>query len=259
VSVPIFTPRDDLLAPADHARGPWDPGAQHGGAPSALLVRAVERVAPDGLRVARLTVEFLGAVPLAPVRTEAAIVRPGRRFAIAEAELAAADGRALCRARAMLLRRDAEPPTPDAGALAPPLAAGPGAADGHPFPMLEGEGFGTTALELRRAAGTRPGPMTVWFRLRRPLVAGEEPSPAQRAAAVADFGNGISAEVDWDRWLFVNTDLTVHLVREPRGEWLALAARTRLDPGGAGLATSVLHDEDGPVGTGAQSLFVSGR
>ncbi len=256
---PIFAPEGDLLVPAGHARGPWDPGAQHGGAPAALIVRAVERIAPAGLRVARLTVEFLGAVPLAPVRTEAAIVRPGRRFAVAEAELTAADGRALCRARAMLVRAAADPPTPDAGLLGPPPARGPDAAGEPPFPALGGEGFATTALELRRAEGARPGPMTVWFRLRRPVVGGEPPSPAQLAAAVADFGNGISAEVDWDTWLFVNTDLTVHLVREPRGAWLALAARTRLDPGGAGLATSVLHDEHGPVGTGAQTLFVTAR
>jgi len=241
------------LVPTGHARGPWDPGQQHGGAPAALLARAVERVAPAGLRLARLTVELLGAVPLAPVTTSAQVVKPGRRFVLAEAELRAGD-RAVCRARAVLLRRGDG--LPAAGALGPAPPVGPDGAGDAPF-ALPGEGFGSTALELRVAAGGLPGPTTVWFRLRRPLVAGEAPTPAQRAAAVADFGNGISAELSWGDFLFVNTDVTLSLVRDPVGEWIASAARTQIDPGGAGLAVAVLHDEHGPVGTASQSLFVA--
>ena len=86
---------------------------------------------------------------------------------------------------------------------------------------------------------------------------------AARAAgpgvAAADFGNGVSRVVDFERFLFVNTDLTVHLHREPAGEWVLLDARTRLEPTGAGLAWSVLHDERGPIGLAAQTLFVDAR
>ena len=77
--------------------------------------------------------------------------------------------------------------------------------------------------------------------------------------AAADFGNGVSRIVDFDRYLFVNTDLTVHLHREPAGEWVLLDARTRLEPHGAGLAQSILSDERGPLGLAAQSLFVADR
>jgi hypothetical protein len=254
-AVPVFTRNRDTFVPSAHARGPWDPAQQHGGAPSALLARAIEALVP-GLRLARLTVEFHGPVPLAPVTVAAAIVRPGRRLALAEAELRAGE-RVACRARGVLLRRGEA--TPSAGALGPPPPVGPDAAGPTPFD-LAGEGFAVTAMELRTAAGgAGPGPATVWLRLRRPLVAGEAPSPVQRAAAAADFGNGISAEVSWDDWLFVNTDLTVALARDPVGAWIALHARTRLDPGGAGLATSILHDESGALGVAAQTLFVAPR
>ena len=77
------------------------------------------------------------------------------------------------------------------------------------------------------------GPGTAWFRLRVPVVAGEEMTPLQRVAAAADFGNGISSVVDWDDgWLFINPDLTVYLHRYPVGEWVGLEATTY--PGDSG-------------------------
>ena len=88
---------------------------------------------------------------------------------------------------------------------------------------------------------------------------GEEPSARQRVLVVADSGNGISNVLEWDRYLFVNTDLTVHFVREPVGEWVLLDAQTQLAEGGAGLASSVLSDRTGPVARGAQALFVAPR
>ena len=116
-------------------------------------------------------------------------------------------------------------------------------------------------MEIRFVDGTGfgLGPAHAWFRLARPLIDDEAASPLARAVAAADFGNGVSRIVDFDRYLFVNTDLTVHLHREPAGEWVLLDARTRLEPHGAGLAHSILSDEHGPLGLAAQSLFVAER
>ena len=108
-------------------------------------------------------------------------------------------------------------------------------------------------------AGFGKGPARAWFRLTRPLIDGDPPSALARAVAAADFGNGISRVVDFDTYLFVNTDLTVHLHREPAGEWVLLDARTRLEVHGAGLAHSILSDERGRLGLSAQSLFVAAR
>jgi Thioesterase-like superfamily len=252
----IFRRDGDAFVPTGHARGPWDPDALHGGAPAALVARAVERLAPE-MRLARLTLEILGPVPLAPLTVEAELVRPGRRFQLAEATLASGDGVA-CRARAVLLRRgdvDGVPPG-DAPALHAPAPDTVERLD-----MGRGDSFGGTGMDVRFVRGHlfEDGPAVGWFRLAQPLVDDEEPSPAQRAMAAADFGNGASRIVDWDEWLFVNTDLTVHLQRDPVGEWVALDARTSLEPDGSGLAVSELHDERGPIGVALQSLFVDRR
>jgi hypothetical protein len=103
------------------------------------------------------------------------------------------------------------------------------------------------------------GPATAWFRVRLPLVAGRALSPLERVLVVADAGNGISAAVDFTAYLFVNLDLTVSLHRLPVGQWVHLAAETRVEPFGIGLATTRLSDARGPLGLGAQSLFVAAR
>ena len=54
-------------------------------------------------------------------------------------------------------------------------------------------------------------------------------------------------------------ELTVHVRREARGEWICLDAETSVEPDGAGLARSTLSDADGPVAHGAQSLLVAPR
>jgi len=63
--------------------------------------------------------------------------------------------------------------------------------------------FATDAMEIRFVQGAfrEPGPATAWFRLRRPLVAGEPTSPFARAAAAGDFGNGIASVMSWEEHL----------------------------------------------------------
>ena len=255
----IFAREGDLFVPAGHARGPWDPGQQHGGAPAALMVSAMEALAPE-FQLARVTVEFLGTVPMAPLRVAAEVWRPGRRKQLVRATATLEDGREAARASAVLLHRQQldDLPPDTAG---PPLATLP--ADGREQRWSGDDGheaFHRTGMEMRWIdSDWGRGPGTVWFRLRHPVVAGAPTSPAMRAAAAADFGNGISQVLPFERWLFINTDLTVQLHRPPDGEWVAVQARTIVQPGGVGLALSTLYDERGPVGTGQQTLYVAPR
>ena len=120
--------------------------------------------------------------------------------------------------------------------------------------------FAPDALEIRFVAGTfGGGPSTAWFRLRAPIVAGEEPSPLQRLAAAGDFGNGISTILPWDEYVFINPDLTLYIERPPVGEWIALEAQTTIAPDGIGTAESVLYDARGRVGRATQALLVAPR
>jgi hypothetical protein len=114
------------------------------------------------------------------------------------------------------------------------------------------------AMEWRALAGHlgKPGPATVWARQRVDLVAGERATGLQRLFVVADSGNGVSSRMDPHEWLFINSELTVHLYREPAGDWIALDATTAIGPDGVGTAFSVLHDLEGPVGRGAQALLI---
>jgi hypothetical protein len=104
-----------------------------------------------------------------------------------------------------------------------------------------------------------PGPATVWMRMRRPLVAGEEPTPLQRTLVAADVGNGISAVLDWRRFVFINVDLSVHLERMPEGEWVCVDAVTLPRSNGVGTAESVLSDRRGRIGRAVQTLLVAER
>ena len=112
-------------------------------------------------------------------------------------------------------------------------------------------------VETRTARGRIfDGPCAIWFRLRHPLLDGETPSAYQRVAVAADSGNGISAVLDYERYSFVNSDLTIHLLRPPVGEWICLDARTWLGTNGCGLAESALYDTQGLIGRATQSLAV---
>lgn len=255
----VFTPDGELFLPSDIARGPWDPEAQHGGAPAALLARALERLdAEEEMLLARLTVEFVRPVPLSPLRVEAEVTRPGRRVQLAAARLLAGELE-VCRASALRIRRTSEPIIEGTAVELPPRGPEHGVDAPFAFPGLE-RSFVGEAIDKRFVSGDYGlGPATVWMRLRHPLVGGEEPTPIQRVAAVADFGNGVSAALDWDHHVFINPDLTVHLEREPEGEWVCLEASTRVQPTGTGAAESVLFDARGRIGRAVQSLYVDRR
>jgi hypothetical protein len=114
-------------------------------------------------------------------------------------------------------------------------------------------------MSFVKGAFLEPGPALVWMRSRVPLVAGEKTSPLGRVLIAADAGNGVSAALDWRRYLFINTDLSVHLKRLPESDWVGLDAVTYPEPHGIGLADTALWDERGRLGRGAQTLVVRPR
>jgi hypothetical protein len=259
VTEALYVPHGERFVPTGWTRGPWSADAQHAGPPAALLGRAFEALEPaEGFRVARLTVEILRPIPMAPLRVAAEAVLTRRRVQFATATLHDDDGE-VARAGAWRIRAS-EQQLPDVGLGPVEVPLPEESADGTWWqPRWRPSYF--DAMEWRLAAGAvlEPGPAAVWMRMRVPLVAGEEPSPLTRVLVVADSANGISWELGFDGFLFVNTELTVHLVRLPAGEWVCLDARTRIDPEGVGLAQSVLWDERGRLGAGAQSLLVAPR
>jgi hypothetical protein len=244
---------DSRFTGQDACTGPWSPELMHGGPPSALLVRACERVATDageGLVALRAGIDFLSAVPVGEVEVSARVVRAGRRITLTEGVLLAG-GREVLHARTWHVRVADLPALGSAPQPADPTALPP-AMTNWDFP------YGR-AMEWRAVSGDPEGPgdAAAWGRARIPVVEGEEPTGLQRAVLTADSGNGISAALDWGAWSFVNIDLDVHLARPLEGDWVLLDATSRYERSGTGMATSQLSDVRGPVGRGAQTLVVT--
>jgi Acyl-CoA thioesterase C-terminal domain/Acyl-CoA thioesterase N-terminal domain len=263
----FYEPDGELYVSTELTRGPWDAGAQHAGPPAALIGREVELLGggriggEDGppAQVGRITYEVMRSVSIAPLRVEAKIVRPGRRVEMFEATLTDEGGEPLMRAQGWRLRTEAvdfEPPESAHEQL-------PGPESGEPGTFFHtGYDVGYhTAMEYRFTEGAfmERGPATVWMRMAVPLLPGEEPTPLQRVLAAADSGNGVSAALDWSRFLFINVDLTVHLHHMPAGEWVCLDAETLPEPNGIGMADTRLLDESAPIVRAAQTLLVAER
>lgn len=249
----------DVFASTEATEGPWSPGAQHGGPPSALAAHVLESYQPAGSqRLATVTVDILRPVPVGKLTARTRVVRPGRRITLLETVLEA-DGQEVIHARGWRLERAAEPmpatlpdaPPPAIPAEQPPVS----------FAGVRHEGY-LTAMEWRYVRGggfDHPGPCAVWVRPRIPLLPGVEPSPMARAMLVGDSGNGVSSVLSPAQYLFVNVDLKVVLHRDPVGEWLLLDAATDIGADGTGLAASTLSDTAGPCGRGTQTLLVAPR
>jgi hypothetical protein len=252
----LFEIDGDVAVPSELTRGPWDPGAMHGGPPAALLARSIERCDPGPATfLARLTVELLRPVPIRPLTVSARSLRPGKMVHWIESILRADDVE-VARAVGLRLRT-----VTGSIVASPPLDAFPPPERGTEIDLdpqlLRGVGY-WNANEIRMVTGTfgGAGPGGAWLRLTVPVVAGEETTSAQRVAAAADFASGVGNPVDMTVGGAINADLTVAMHRPLRGVWVGLEARAWADAQGTGMAESVIHDLDGTVGRSLQSLLV---
>ena len=255
----IYKVEGDMIQTSAFAGGPWDPKLQHGAAPSSLICWAVERLpAPVPMRVARLTVDLMRPVPVAPLTVETEILREGRKIQLVAVRLLA-QGKEVVRATALRIRKqdatlpvdrafpplDLPPPEDGADALG-------GAMSSTPF---------LSGLEMRNVKGAfnTPGPAAIWYRASRPIVEGAAFSPLMRAIIAADFCNGTSAFLSFKHWTFINADLTLSLAREPVGEWILLDAETWAGPDSIGIAAARLADREGYFGRAVQSVMFEKR
>lgn len=258
----LFVRDGEAFVPTPLACGPWSADALHGGAPAALLAREIERFEADEnapMFVARMTIELLRPVPLAPLRVTTRFTRPGRKVQLIEAALHS-DQHEVARATGLRIRTT-ELTLPSDLLMEPVRQAPP--EQGEPLSAALGSflpGFHTHAVEHRFVHGQliTPGPATDWIRLKVPVLEGEAPSPLSRVCAAADFGNGVS-QILGGEFTYINPDLSVYLHRYPVGEWVCIDSVTRVEPHGVGLAESRILDRSGTIGRSLQSLIVEAR
>jgi len=258
-----FVPADGAWRATQLTRGPWEPGHQHAGPPTALVAREVLRAAaPAGLaHLARITVNLLRPIPIAELAITVNPDYAGRNAAHYSFSIRAQD-KEVARGTAQV-QRELPLELPE-GLPGHPLPRAPRAPEDSPpgrFPFHSDADIGYSQLvETRVAAGEMfRGPCAIWFRLRHPIVEGAAPLPAERVAVAADSGNGISAILDFRKFIFVNSDLTINLLRQARGVWVCLEAQTYFGPDSGGLAESRIYDEEGMIGRATQSLVVRAR
>jgi hypothetical protein len=236
-------------------QGPWDPDAQYGGTPAALLTWAVERVPTlVPMRIARITVDMHRPVPLGRLDLETEIVRQGKRLQIVVAVIRDPGGVEVARATALRFRTATGPDDSATDPALPPIETLPFGPVRAPNPHPEGLNGFTGALETRD--GGDRGQATSWYRATRPVIAGEEPSATVRLAWASDFTANSGNFLDLGRWSAINADLTINLARQPVGEWTGIAARAWYVTDGIGLARADMFDLDGYVGTCTAALLV---
>jgi hypothetical protein len=256
LSQSIFEPAgQDLYVPTEAALGPWTDQAMHGGPPTMLMAREIERFrSGQEMFVARLTVELLRPAGRVPLAARCRLVRPGRKVQLIEASLWSGE-REVARTTALLIRR-ATVDVPQSREPPPHALAEP--EGGWTPPYRSGPAYHLLGVEIRAPspADGALAPGWAWIRLKLPVVPGEEPSGLVRACAAADFPNGISYVVDPGKVTYINPDLTLYLHRLPIGEWVMVDARTWLEPHGAGVAEGALYDSEGRVGRSIQGLLL---
>jgi hypothetical protein len=254
----IFRVDGNRVVTSPDAAGPWDARMQHGSAPASLVVWAAEAIpVPVPMHIARVTIDLMRPVPVAPLTIETEVLREGRKIQLCAIKLLA-DGVVVVGATVLKIKTQAlalptevadlpvELPGPDQSMVEPANFAG------SPF---------VKCISMRAARGRFGvvGPGAIWFRVDQPLVEGSPVSQAVRAVAAADFCNGTSAALNFREWTFINADLTVSFARQPVGEWILLDAESWIGPDGAGLAMARLADARGYFGRAVQSLVIEKR
>ncbi|NNG19358.1 thioesterase family protein [Naumannella sp. ID2617S] len=220
-----------------------------------LVTQALDTHQPrPELQLARVNFEILGKLRRAPIELAVAVVRPGRTIELLQA-VARIEGREVIRANAWrLLRGD----TSAVAATDDPSLPAP-----DEFPVWDSTalwpGGYINSVLIRRDPASRAGRGRCWIRSDSQLLADGSVTPTAHFVRLVDTANGVATRVPPSEWLFPNTDLTVHLYRNPVGDWVGFDTSVNFGPSGVGLTSSILHDEQGPVGRAEQILTVRPR
>ncbi|MGQ0825558.1 MAG: thioesterase family protein [Actinomycetota bacterium] len=253
----LFHRKGERFVPTPLARGPWDPNALHGGAPSALFAHALGAHDPGpAMFVARLTVELMRPVPLAPLQLVARTIRPGRNVQWVEGVLLA-NGDEVAHATMLRMR---EAPVDVQGAVSKPAPVMAPRGDGEELVSFGTDDVGMWAAfekVLFDGGWERTGPAAAWFRLVCPVLDDAPPTPFERVAACADFGSGVGNPLPFTTASAINAEITIHTHRHPVGEWVGLDSGGWAQPTGVGLVETRLHDDAGTIGRASQALLVT--
>lgn len=274
--VPIAVPDDadpgyEYFQPTAATTSVWASTIQHGGPPTGLLVRAMEKAvggpeAPDGMAFSRVTMEILGGIGHGVNRVRTTMPRPGRQISQVAAELSEQrpDGTFRIVGRSTAWRMLSRDSASIARTPRPPLRPTPDevvTTIGFPTDDDSGVAWGTHGfigtVEAGSVGGRTGTTPALWLRPTIPLVQGERTTDLASAFIVIDVANGVGSDLSPTEWSWMNTDTTVHLIRAPRGPWVGLDAVLAAGPDGYGATLGDLYDADGFIGRSAQTVLLA--
>lgn len=243
--------------PTEHTQGTWNPNDQHMASATGLLTYELNQFAgQDNMRLARISLDILGSIPLADSTIVTRCIRAGKTIELLEAVLSSR-GRDYIVARAWRLL------TQDTSAIA---GLEDSVARYQPDELSEWSemhkwpGGYIQTLRLVSEPNRRPGKGMVWMTNDTQMIAGVPTTDLVHLLGMVDTANGVVPRVglglDTADWMFPNTDLQIHMHRLPQGRWLGIDAVQQYGADGIGVTSAVLHDVYGPFGRSEQILTV---
>ena len=254
----IYRVDGNSVVTSPDAAGPWDRRMQHGSAPAALVTWAAERIpTPVPMNIARVTIDLMRPVPVAPLTIETEVLREGRKIQLCEVKLLA-DGVQVVGATVLKIKQQSLTLPDDVKELPVTLPS--------PEDSLVEDGHGATSpfagmVSMRAARGRfgQAGAGAIWFRARPSAGRG-------RGGLAGDARRGRRRFLQRHRLDARLPHLDLHqrrphvsFARQPVGEWILLDGESWIGPDGAGLAMSRLADRQGYFGRAVQSLVIEKR
>lgn len=253
----------DAFVGTGATRSSWHANGQSGGAVLALLGHVLEDVPTlTPMSLTRLTVDIVRPVPVGErLHVTPKVVREGKKIQVVELTVST-DHLECTRARALRIR---DSDLGSAGVPLPPSTTDTDPAAGLPPPEeLAGvehrEGvadFLRFGAECRRTPAPVDGLHGLWLRMRIPVVAGEPVRATSRATLPMDCVNLIGVEGLVRGVSMINADVSAHVFRMPRGEWVAMTGHTYFNHAvGHGMSMATMSDHQGVFGVSSTSQIL---
>lgn len=243
--------------PTEHAQGAWNAHEQHMAPATGVLTAELTQFALQGnSRIARISLDILGLIPLDEFTITTRCIRPGKTIELIESVMSS-------RGRDCIIARTWRLMTQDTSSIA-------GLEDEralhHPenlpawADMKGWPGGYIKSLQFVSAPNRRAGQGMVWVTNSTEMVTGKTTDDLVRLMGMVDTANGVVPRLGLGladtEWIFPNTDLQIHMHRLPQGRWLGIEAVQQYGTDGIGLTSAILHDIQGPFGRSEQILTI---
>lgn len=243
--------------PTQHAQGAWNEHEQHMAPATGLLTAELRNFAPQAnTRIARISLDILGLIPLDDFTITTRCIRPGKTIELIESVMSS-------RGRDAIIARAWRLITQDTNAIAGlEDQKAPHKPEELPIwdEMKGWPGGFIKSVRLVAEEDRRAGRGLVWITNELEMVEGTTTDDLVHLLGMVDTANGVVPRLGLglaeSEWMFPNTDLQIHMHREPKGRWLGIEAVQQYGADGIGLTSAVLHDVHGPFGRSEQILTI---